>query len=61
MERWERRERKLKKQREGMKVTGMGLKKVLLPLLEKKARQAERAAHHKAHPRKRHPRPRRRH
>jgi hypothetical protein len=44
MERWERRERKLKRRREGMKVSGVGLKKVLLPLLEKRAKQAERPA-----------------
>ena len=41
MERWERRARKLTKRREGMQVTGAGLKKVLLPLLRKRAEDAE--------------------
>jgi hypothetical protein len=43
MERWERRARKLAKRREGMRVTGASLKKVLLPLLSKKAEQSGKA------------------
>ncbi len=39
MERWERRAKKLAKRREGMRVTGEGLKKVLLPLLRKRAEE----------------------
>ncbi len=44
MERWERRARKIAKRREGMQVTGAGLKKVLLPLLRKRAEDSEKAA-----------------
>ncbi len=55
VERWERRERKLRKRREDMKVSGIGLKKVLLPLLEKKARNAERASGRKPPPGRRKP------
>ncbi len=43
MTHWERRDRKLQRRREGMRVSGLALKKVLLPLLEKRAREAERA------------------
>ena len=41
MDRWERRAKKLAKRRGGMQVTGAGLKKVLLPLLRKRAEEAE--------------------
>ncbi len=41
MERWERRAQKLAKRREGMQVTGAGLKKVLLPLLRKRAEEGK--------------------
>ncbi len=41
LERWERRARKLAKRREGMQVAGAGLKKVLLPLLRKRAEEVE--------------------
>ncbi len=41
MERWERRERKLTRRREAMKVSGLGLKKVVLPLLQRKAAAAK--------------------
>lgn len=40
-DRWERRERKLLGRRRAMKASGMGLKKVLLPLLEKRAKERE--------------------
>lgn len=43
-ERWQRRERKLRKRRETMPVSGAGLKKVILPLVKKKAKEAERKA-----------------
>jgi hypothetical protein len=42
--RWQRRERKLVAQRKAMKASGMSLKKVLLPLLEKRALEARKAA-----------------
>ncbi len=41
MEHWERRERKLQKRRKAMRMAGAGLKKVILPLLQKKAEVAE--------------------
>lgn len=50
MQRWERRERKLKKRREAMQVHGQGLKKVLLPLIARKAEEAKRAAQEKDRP-----------
>ena len=40
MERWERRERKLERRRVGMRVSGIGLKKVIVPILERRAAQA---------------------
>ena len=43
MERWERRERKIKRRRDEMKVSGAGLKRMLLPLIQKRAEKAERA------------------
>ena len=39
--RWERRDRKLKARRQAMRVSGLGLKKVTLPLLRQKARKAQ--------------------
>ncbi len=57
-ERWERRARKLAKRREGMQVTGAGLKKVLLPLLRKKAEEAApKAPNHSSPAPKSNPRP----
>ncbi len=50
VERWERRERKLKRRRQGMKVSGQGLKKVLLPIIARKAEEAKRAAAKKSRP-----------
>ena len=50
MERWEDRERKLRRRRQGMKVSGQGLKKVLLPIIARKAEEAKRAASLKARP-----------
>jgi hypothetical protein len=44
VEKWQRREHKLKKRREAMRVHGQGLKKVLLPLIARKAEEAKRAA-----------------
>ena len=41
MSRWERRERKLRKRRDEMRVSGAGLKKILLPLIQKRAEEAE--------------------
>ena len=37
MHRWERREQKLLKRRDPMRMAGAGLKKVILPLWQKKA------------------------
>jgi len=42
--RWERRARKLEKRRKAMKASGMALKRVLLPLIEKRAEEARHAA-----------------
>jgi len=50
LDRWERRERKLAARRRAMKVSGQGLKKVLLPLLAKKAKAGERASNRKRRP-----------
>ena len=47
MERWESRARKLAKRRDGMRVNGAGLKKVLLPLLRRKAEKAQPKAREK--------------
>ncbi|MHB1006474.1 MAG: hypothetical protein ACYC3S_12665 [Chloroflexota bacterium] len=44
MERWERRDNKLQRRRREMKVSGQGLKKVLLPIIARKAEKAKRAA-----------------
>ncbi|TAK30657.1 MAG: hypothetical protein EPO21_19120 [Chloroflexota bacterium] len=49
--RWQRRERKLDAKRKAMRITGAGLKKVILPLLLKKAERAERAANERRRPR----------
>lgn len=49
-QRWLRRERKLRKRREGMRVSGQGLKKVLLPVIARKAEEAKRAAQSKDRP-----------
>lgn len=40
-QRWQRRARKQQKRREAMKESGVGLKKVILPLIQKKAEKAE--------------------
>lgn len=51
MRRWERRERKLKKRRERMRLHGQGLKKVVLPIIARKAEEAKkRAAQGKGRP-----------
>jgi hypothetical protein len=44
MERWARREKKRAKLRGGMQVSGIGVKKVILPLIERKAADAEKSA-----------------
>ncbi|MBI4317656.1 MAG: hypothetical protein HY675_04130 [Chloroflexi bacterium] len=41
-QRWERRDRKLKKRRWSMIQSGAGLKSIILPLLRKKAEKAKR-------------------
>ena len=43
MEQWERRAAKLRKRREGMQVSGISLKKVLLPAIRKRAEELEKA------------------
>ena len=40
-ERWQRREQKLRKRHDGMQESGAGLKKVILPILKKKAEKPE--------------------
>jgi hypothetical protein len=51
MERWERRARKLRKRRDAMQVSGAGLKKVHLPMLDRRSEEAQkRAANKKGRP-----------
>jgi hypothetical protein len=50
MERWERRERKLRRRKE-MVTSGASIKKVLLPIIRRKVEAAERAAREKGRPR----------
>lgn len=53
MDRWERREQKRLKRRKAMRMAGAGLKKVILPLMQKKAEAAEeRAAGKKRRPKR---------
>jgi hypothetical protein len=50
-EHWQRRERKLRRRRRGMRVTGAGVK-TLLRVIQRKAEQAERAAKERSSQRK---------
>jgi hypothetical protein len=50
MARWERRERKLRARREALHSSGLSIKKVLLPVIQRKAEAAERAAREKGRP-----------